>query len=160
MAKEHFYRTNLIWSGVEEKGPARDYRGYSRNHLIRIDGKPDLTGSADPGFRGDASRHNPEDLLVASLSACHMLWYLHLSFDAGILVTGYEDAPVGFGEVETGGAGRFTAAELRPTITVAPGTDVAAADAIHHRIHEVCFIARSVNFPVRFAATYVEAAAS
>ncbi|MVA22597.1 hypothetical protein GOZ94_27155, partial [Agrobacterium vitis] len=86
----------------------------------------------------------------AYLSACHMLWYLHYASDAGIIVTRYEDTPLGVGAIEKGGAGRFTAATLRPRITVFSGTDIEAATAIHHKIHEVCFIARSVNFPISY----------
>ena len=155
----HDYPSRIVWTGNRGQGNAT-YKGYDRSWDVAIPGKPVVHCSNDPYLGGDPGLMNPEDMLITALSACHMLWYLHLTFDAGILVTGYEDAPVCFGEVERGGAGRFTGAELRPTITVAPGTDLAAADAIHHRIHEVCFIARSVNFPVRFAATYVEAAAS
>ena len=148
MAKEHSYRTNLIWSGVEEKGPARDYRGYSRNHVVRIDGKPDLLGSADPGFRGDPARHNPEDLLVASLSACHMLWYLHLCTVNGIVVVAYEDSAEGTMVEEADGAGQFSNVTLRPRVTIEAGGDVEKAKHLHHDASDKCFIARSMNFPV------------
>jgi len=94
-------------------------------------------------------------MLISALAACHMLWYLHLASTAGIVVTAYEDRPVGIGEVAASGAGRFVRAILRPKITLAAGMDAQAADAIHGRIHEVCFIARSVNFPVEFEATYL-----
>ena len=104
---------------------------------------------------GNPQLHNPEDMLIAALSACHMLWYLHLAHDAGVVVLGYEDDPVGHGESEPSGAGRFVSAQLRPRITVAEGTDLARAEAVHHEIHKVCFIARSVAFPVYYAARYV-----
>ena len=152
----HEYPSRVIWTGNRGDGNAT-YLGYDRSWNVAIPGKPVVHCSNDPVLGGDPGLMNPEDMLITALSACHMLWFLHLASDAGIVVSAYEDAAVGFGEVGRGGAGRFTAAELRPTITVAPGTDTAAADAIHRRIHEVCFIARSVNFPVRFAPTYVEA---
>jgi len=98
---------------------------------------------------------NPEDLLISSLSACHMLWYLHLASDAGITVMDYEDSPVATGEVLKSGAGRFISATLKPKITVLPGTDIEAATAIHHEIHKVCFIARSVNFPVSYEPEFI-----
>ncbi|KMH83959.1 hypothetical protein SM79_02189 [Klebsiella quasipneumoniae] len=98
---------------------------------------------------------NPEDLLLSSLSACHMLWYLHLASDAGITVMEYQDSPVATGEVFKGGAGRFISATLRPKITVLPGTDLDAATAIHQQIHHVCFIARSVNFPVSYQPEFI-----
>jgi organic hydroperoxide reductase OsmC/OhrA len=97
---------------------------------------------------------NPEDLLLSALSACHMLWYLHYASDAGIVVTGYSDNPLAVGEVGRGGAGRFVKVTLRPHVVVAPGTDLAVAEAIHHRIHAVCFISRSVSFPVDHAPSF------
>ncbi|MDP4063682.1 hypothetical protein IMCC1933_13060 [Rhodobacteraceae bacterium IMCC1933] len=110
--------------------------------------------SNDPLLGGDPLLYNPEDLLITALSSCHMLWFLHLSFNSGIVVTGYEDHPIGHGESASSGAGRFVAATLRPQITLAPGMDAQAADAVHDQIHDVCFIARSVNFPVRITAQY------
>lgn len=98
---------------------------------------------------------NPEDLLLSALSACHMPWYLHYASEAGIIVTGYQDKPLGFAEVSTAGAGRFVSAVLRPRIIVRPGTDIDTATALHGRIHEVCFIARSVNFPVSYDPKFV-----
>jgi organic hydroperoxide reductase OsmC/OhrA len=100
--------------------------------------------------------HNPEDMLLASLSACHMLWYLHLACKAGVVVTAYEDQPIAVGETSPNGAGRFLHATLRPIIHVSRGTDLALADSLHGQIHQYCFIARSVNFPVEYAAKYLE----
>lgn len=105
---------------------------------------------------GDPTRPNPEDLLLSALSACHMLWYLHLASESGIIVTAYQDEPVGVGETSPNGAGRFLRATLKPTIEVLRGTDCKRADAIHREIHQYCFIARSVNFPVEYEATYLE----
>jgi organic hydroperoxide reductase OsmC/OhrA len=105
---------------------------------------------------GDPSRPNPEDLLLSALSACHMLWYLHLASNAGIVVTHYEDSPIGLGETAANGAGRYLAATLRPIIRVVAGADVAKANTLHHEVSKYCFIARSVNFPVTYEATYEE----
>jgi len=115
---------------------------------IGSDGKPDIHGSADPAFQGDRTRWNPEELLVASLSACHKLWYLHLAAEAGIIVTAYADRAEGVIEIGLDGAGRFKSVVLRPTVTAAAGSDVGRARTLHKPAHEKCFIANSVNFPV------------
>lgn len=153
----HDFTTEIVWTGNRGEG-TRSYRGYDRTWDIAVPGRAVVHCSNDPALGGDPAKMNPEDLLLSALSACHMLWYLHYASDAGIVVSGYRDRPVGREEVLPSGAGRFVAAELRPEITIAPGTDLAAADAIHGRIHEVCFIARSVNFPVTYAASYREGA--
>lgn len=143
------------WTG--DRGDAnRTRRGYDRSWDIATPGKPVLGCSNDPALGGDPSKHNPEDLLLASLSACHMLWYLHLAQRDGIVVLAYEDAPVGHGETGPKGEGRFVGAVLRPTITLEAGADRTHADALHREVHDYCFIARSVNFPVHYAATYRE----
>lgn len=146
----HDYTSRIVWTGNTGQGTA-SYRGYARTWDIAVPGKGVVHCSNDPLLGGDPGKMNPEDLLLSALSACHMLWYLHYASEAGIVVTGYEDSPVGQGEVGPGGAGRFTSATLRPVITVRPGADLALAEAIHHRIHQVCFVARSVNFPVSYA---------
>ena len=151
---EHDYTARVVWTGNRGEGTAR-YRGYDRTWEVRTAGKPVIQCSNDPLLGGDPTLHNPEDMLISALAACHMLWYLHLASDAGIAVQGYEDAPLAVGESLPGGAGRFLRATLRPRITVPSGTDLAVADAIHHEIHKTCYIARSVNFPVEYAATYV-----
>lgn len=156
MSKEHGYTSLIYWTGNRGEG-TRSYRSYDRTWEIRTPGKPPVSCSNDPLLGGNPALHNPEDLLLSSLASCHMLWYLHLASDAGIAVMGYEDAPEAMGETEPSGAGRFLRAVLKPVITVPKGTDLATADAIHHEIHKVCFIARSVNFPVSFEATYREA---
>ena len=153
--KHDTFRAKTVWTGDRGEG-TRSYRGYDRTWQIVTPGKPQVECSNDPALGGDPAKHNPEDLLIASLSACHMLWYLHLAHRAGIVVRGYEDEPVGQGETGPRGEGRFVEAVLRPTIKVEAGADLAVADAIHHEVHEYCFIARSVNFPVRYEATYVE----
>lgn len=113
-----------------------------------------MSCSNDPLLGGDPALPNPEDLLLSSLAACHMLWYLHLASDAGVIVMDYQDNPVGTGELQANGAGRFIEARLQPHITLVQGSDQTLADTIHARIHDVCFIARSVNFPVMCSATY------
>lgn len=145
--KEHHYRVGLRWTGNRGKGTT-GYRDYDRTHEISADGKAVLTGSADPAFRGDASLYNPEEMLVAALSACHMLWYLHLCADAGIVVIGYEDDASGTMHETAGGAAQFTSVILKPVVTIRAGGDIGRARKLHERAHEMCFIARSVNFPV------------
>ena len=148
MAKQHDYTCLIEWTGDRGDG-TRTYRGYDRTWNIATPGKPVVPCSNDPLLGGDPTLHNPEDLLLSSLSACHMLWYLHLASNAGIVVKGYRDQPIGVGESTPDGAGRFLRATLKPHILVERGADLAKADAVHHEIHKVCFIARSVNFPVR-----------
>ena len=150
MPHEHHYAARLVWTGAE-RGSTRDYQSYSREYLVEIEGKPPLTGSADPTFRGDASKHNPEDLLVASLAACHMLTYLAECARAGIEVVAYEDQASGkmaFKDRKM----RFVEVTLAPQVTIAAG-DLAQAEALHAKAHDGCFIASSVNFPVLHAAT-------
>lgn len=126
--------------------------------MLSAAGRPDLQGSSDPAFRGDAARWNPEDLLVASLSSCHMLWYLHLCAQAKITVLAYRDDASGTMVEDEGGGGRFTAAVLKPVVTIAAGGDVARAKALHEEAHRLCFIANSVNFPVTIEAEVVTGA--
>ena len=156
MAKQHDYTARVEWTGNRGEG-TRTYRGYDRTWDITTLGKPVINCSNDPLLGGDPGLPNPEDLLLASLSACHMLWYLHLASAAGIVVHAYQDNPVGIGETSPNGAGRFLGATLRPHIVVEAGADLAEAEAIHHRIHEFCFIARSVSFPVDYAPTFAPA---
>lgn len=145
----HEYQIRTTWTGNRGQGTA-GYRAYDRAHEIRAPGKPVLAGSSDPAFRGDRTRYNPEELLVASLSACHMLWYLHLCADAGIVVTAYQDDARGTMETAADGSGRFVEVVLQPQVTIAHG-DPARAAALHEDAHRLCFIAASVNFPVRHA---------
>jgi organic hydroperoxide reductase OsmC/OhrA len=151
--KRHHYRAEVIWTGNLGVG-TRTYREYARDHEIRGDAKSAILGSADPAFRGDASRWNPEELLVASLSTCHQLWYLHLCADAGIVVLDYADEARGEMIETADGGGRFTAATLRPRARLAPGADLAKAEALHREAHHLCFIANSVNFPVSVEPTF------
>ena len=152
-AKIHEYGCRIAWTGNRGEGTRR-YRGYDRTWDVATPGKPVIHCSNDPLLGGDPGLPNPEDMLIAALSACHMLWYLHLASKAGIVVEAYVDDPVAEGETAPDGAGRFLAATLRPQIRLAPGMDRAAADALHGEVGQYCFIARSVNFPVRYAARY------
>ncbi|MFC3165079.1 OsmC family protein [Ciceribacter thiooxidans] len=145
--RHHEYSATVTWTGNRGTGTS-GYRDYSRDHVIAAGAKPDIPGSADPAFRGDADRWNPEDLLVASVSACHKLWYLHLCAVNGVVVTAYEDHAEGQMVTEEDGSGRFTEVVLRPRVTISSG-DRERAASLHHDAHEKCFIANSVNFPVR-----------
>lgn len=154
--RSHVYRAAVTWTGNTGAGTA-GYKAYSRDHDIAIAGKPVIAGSSDAAFRGDAARHNPEDLLVASVSGCHMLWFLHLASAAGIVVTAYEDAPAGIMVEDAGGGGRFTEITLRPRVTLACGRDAAGARQLHAAAHAKCFIANSLNCPVTVEPTFAAA---
>ncbi|CAM2154541.1 Organic hydroperoxide reductase OsmC/OhrA [Pararobbsia alpina] len=143
---EHTYQVNIEWTGNKGTGTSA-YRAYGRDHTIRSGTKPDIAGSSDAAFLGDASRWNPEDLLVASASACHKLWYLHLCADAGIAVLAYEDEAVGT-MVDSPQLGRFTQIVLRPHVTIRAGDNAMLAHELHHAAHARCYIANSVNFPI------------
>jgi organic hydroperoxide reductase OsmC/OhrA len=153
-SKTHRYEAQIVWTGNAGSGTS-GYSAYQRRYEVRCAGKAPIAGSSDPAFRGDATLYNPEELLVASLSACHMLWYLHLCADAGITVQAYEDAAEGTLTLTADGAGRFTGVTLRPGIRLAAGADADLARRLHASAHEKCFIARSVNFPIRVEPTIV-----
>lgn len=151
MARDHHYAVTTEWTGNTGAGTS-GYRAYRRDHSVLAEGKAvAIAMSSDPAFLGDSSRYNPEELLVAALSSCHMLWYLHLCSAAGIVVTRYRDRAEGVMAEEAGGAGQFSTVTLKPEVGYAPGTDIDKADALHHEAHAKCFIARSVNFPVTIA---------
>ncbi|MEO0614745.1 MAG: OsmC family protein [Pseudomonadota bacterium] len=153
MGHKHEYTLTNTWTGNTGEG-TKDYRSFERSYTLASDGKPDILGSADPNYRGDKTRWNPEDLLVASLSACHKLWFLHLAAVNGIVVTDYVDEPLGTLNAERDGSGEFVSVVLRPRITITDPSMAEKADTLHHEAHEKCFIARSVNFPVTVDATY------
>ena len=144
---QHHYQVDVEWTGNLGTG-TQSYRSYERSHDIRIAGKPTLAGSADPTFHGDAGRHNPEDLMIAALSACHMMSYLHVATVAGVVVTAYTDTAEGTLVLERIG-GRFVEVVLHPRVTISAASDAANAEALHTDAHHACFIANSVNFPVR-----------
>jgi len=155
--REHHYRITTTWTGNLGTGTS-DYRAYSRDHEIKIMGKKaPLAGSSDAVFRGDPARYTPEELLVASLSGCHMLWFLHLCADAGIVVIEYQDAASGEMHENADASGEFTRVVLRPRAVITDSARIADAIALHSRAHDLCFIARSVNFPVQHEPVVVAA---
>lgn len=145
---EHRYAVTVTWTGDTGEGTAT-YRGYRRTHTVSADGPAELLGSADRTFHGDRDRWNPEQLLLAALSQCHLLSYLHVCVGEGVVVTGYVDSASGTMTTQPDGSGRFTEVVLRPEVTVADTAMVEAATRAHRRAQELCFIANSVRFPVR-----------
>ena len=151
--KTHSYPIRMRWTGNTGQG-TRDYRGYERAHEYSVDGKPAIPGSSDPNFRGDRTRYNPEELLVMSLSSCHMLWYLHLCAENNIVVVDYVDEAVGLMIETADTGGHFVEVTLRPSVMLDAGSDVARAKSLHDRAHHLCFVANSVKFPVRCIPTF------
>ena len=143
MRKAHNYQVTVRWTGNDGEG-TKTYRSYRRDHVISKHGTPEIPGSSDPSFRGDPNRYNPEEFLVAALSSCHMLSYLHLCAVNDIVVTDYHDDALGTMQEHENGAGEFTHVILRPKVTIASG-DPDKAEALHHEAHELCFIANSVK---------------
>ncbi|MFF0448773.1 OsmC family protein [Streptomyces sp. NPDC004609] len=151
MAAAHTYDVTVEWTGNLGSG-TDGYRSFSRDHEVLADGKPGIAASSDPAFRGDPARWNPEELLVASVAQCHMLWYLHLCAVGGVAVVDYEDHAHGTMTMDaSGGGGQITGVLLRPEVTVADASMAEKARALHGEVHAVCFIARSVNFPITHA---------
>ena len=146
--RQHDYRTTIQWTGNLGEG-TKTYRSYKRNFTLTSPDKPELLGSSDHAFRGDADRYNPEDMLVAALSSCHMLSYLHLCAINDIVVTAYQDEATGAMRENKDGSGEFTEVMLRPRVTVTAASDRTKALQLHEEAGKLCFIARSVNFPVR-----------
>jgi len=153
--ERHEYSANIVWTGARV-GPTTSYQAYSREYEFRSGGKPALRGSADPYYRGDATLYNPEDMLVVALSTCHLLSYLADCARGGVHVVGYEDDASGVMEFKDGKL-RFTEVTLRPRVIVVKGTDVGKAMAFHESAHDGCYVASSVNFPVRHEPTIVVA---
>ncbi len=151
MENTHAYAVDVQWSAAGGEG-TKNYRSYRRGHTIAVEGKPEIPASSDPAFRGDPARYNPEELLVASLSSCHMLWYLHLCSINGITVLEYRDRATGTMREDADGSGRFVGVVLHPEVVLAAEADSPRAVALHEEAHRLCFIARSVNFPVEIAA--------
>lgn len=148
MSKTHHYSIRTVWEDKSGTGTT-GYKDYSRNHVVSSPGKYDyINMSSDPAFRGDASRYNPEELLLASISSCHMLWYLHLCTTKQIVVLCYKDDAKGLMSEGPNGAGRFTKVVLHPTVVISPESDVEMAAALHHNANAMCFIANSCNFPI------------
>jgi organic hydroperoxide reductase OsmC/OhrA len=152
MSKEHHYKATIHWTGNKGTGTS-SYRNYERSHTINIENKTIIEGSSDPAFRGDKTKHNPEDMLLSSLSSCHMLWYLHFCSEAGIIVTDYTDEVTGIMAETSDGSGQFTSVTLHPSVTVTEESMIEKANELHHKANEFCFIAKSVNFPVKHIPT-------
>ena len=147
MAGQHKYILTIKWTGNKGTGTSA-YRAYDRSHLIIAENKPEISGSSDPAFLGDKTKYNPEELLVASLSSCHMLWYLHLCAEAGVIIVDYTDNATGIMMETPSGGGKFQEVTLYPIVTVAENSMKEKADQLHQKANELCFIANSVNFPV------------
>jgi len=149
MRKEHHYTTQLTWTGNQGEG-TKNYRVYTREHEITgLNKFSPIPGSSDPSFRGDAAKYNPEELLVASLSACHMLWYLHFCAVNGVVVTDYKDKAQGIMTEKEDGSGQFKEVVLYPRVVVSDASMFQKGIELHAQAHQFCFIANSVNFPVR-----------
>jgi organic hydroperoxide reductase OsmC/OhrA len=147
--KTHHYSIKTEWTGNQGEGTA-SYKSYHRSYRLSGEGKTtEILGSSDPAFLGDASKYNPEDLFLASLSACHLLWYLHLCAVNQVIVTHYVDKSTGIMLENKEGSGRFTEVSLFPTVTVKDSSMVEKAIALHHEANKMCFIANSCNFPIK-----------
>ncbi len=148
MSKEHIYKAKINWTGNTGEG-TKSYAAYSRAHEVSGEGgKEIILGSADPIYRGEASRYNPEELVVAAISGCHMLWYLHLCADAGVVVVDYTDEADGKLKVADDGNGKIIEATINPRVTITKHSNAELARGLHDKAHEFCFIANSMNFPV------------
>jgi organic hydroperoxide reductase OsmC/OhrA len=147
MKKQHNYTATIKWTGNKGKGTS-NYRSFERSHSITIDGKQELLCSADPAFRGDKTKYNPEELLLASLSSCHMLWYLHLCAESGVIVLEYIDKATGTMLENSDGSGYFSLVNLNPKVVVTSASMLEKANTLHKKANKLCFIANSMNFEV------------
>ena|SRR5438045_2143981 len=147
MNKEHRYKLVMQWTGNSGSGTS-SYKAYERNHIIKAEGKSEIVCSSDASFRGDKTKYNPEELLVASISACHMLWYLHFCADAGVIVISYVDNATGIMQETETGSGYFKEITLSPEIVVRDVSMIDKANKLHSKANEYCFIANSVKFPI------------
>ena len=150
--REHHYAAHLVWDGNRGDGTS-SYTSYGRQYRVAIAGKPDIVGTADTAFRGEADKHNPEDLFLAAISSCHMLSYLALCARQGINVLAYEDEAKGTMREDGKGGGRFEEVTLHPVVTIADAKDIDRATQLHERAHELCFIASSCSVPIHHQAT-------
>lgn len=154
MDKNHHYSLSVKWTGNNGQG-TKNYLAYERSHIIEVENKANISGSSDPAFRGDKTMHNPEELFVASIAACHMLWYLHLCSAAGIIVTAYNDRATGTMTETSDGGGNFSEVSLNPTVTLTSEAMLSKAYDLHNRANELCFIAKSCNFPILHRPVFV-----
>ncbi|MCW3090436.1 MAG: peroxiredoxin [Ferruginibacter sp.] len=147
MERKHQYALWIEWTGNTGEG-TKNYQSYERSHTISVENKYVIEGSADVAFRGDAKKHNPEELFLASIATCHMLWYLHLCSDAGIIITAYVDHATGIMVETSSGGGRFTEVMLNPAVTITNESKKNEAEALHKKANELCYVANSCNFPI------------
>ncbi len=145
--KNHHYKVGIKWTGNLGKGTS-NYTAYERSHIISMNEKDCIYGSSDPSFRGDKTKYNPEELFVASLSTCHMLWFLHLCSDKNIIVIDYADNATGTMQETKDGGGRFIEVTLHPTVIVSNTSMIEKANQLHHEANKLCYIANSCNFPI------------
>lgn len=149
---EHAYEANVRWEGNRGTGTS-DYASYGRGYRMAVAGKSELVGSADPAFRGEGDKHNPEDLFLLAISSCHLLSYLALCGRQRVQVVAYEDHARGTLRLDGSGGGRFEEVTLHPKVTVARPEEVAAATDLHAKAHAQCFIANSCSVPIRVVAS-------
>ncbi len=147
MSGDHHYTIELDWTGNRGTGTSA-YGAYSRDHMVSVEGKPPVPGSSDPAFMGDAARYNPEDMFLASIASCHMLWFLHLASAAGITVTAYRDRASGVMKTNPDGSGEFTSVTLSPAVVITDARRSEEAKSMHDKVGSLCFIARSVKVPI------------
>lgn len=152
MNQTNDYHIKILWTGNQGQG-TKTYRSYERSYSIVIDGKPDIAGSSDPQYRGDRTKHNPEEMFLASISACHMLWYLHLCADHGISVLHYSDEVRGHLKFNNEGKGQFNEVVLHPKVTISDSEMESKALYLHQMANQFCFIANSCNFNIRHKPT-------
>lgn len=150
MTKQHHYEVTIEWTGARQ-GSTISYTSYSREFTLKCNRKIDIVGSSDRTFRGDPTLYNPEELLVSAISSCHLLWYLHLCADNNIHIISYVDQATGVMQTDENSSGRFSEVELSPTIIVTKSSDIETAIKLHDVAHEKCFIANSVNFPIKLS---------
>ncbi|MGA2164577.1 MAG: OsmC family protein [Solirubrobacteraceae bacterium] len=134
MSENTQHHARVLWQGDKQD---------LRAHEIHLAGQT-LVGSCAPGFGGDPEKADPEELFVASLSACHMLWFLDFARRERLRVLSYEDHAEG-----TMDGTRFVEVMLRPRVRFASKVPGDLLYQLHHRAHEACFIANSVNCDVR-----------
>lgn len=151
MKHEHHYSLTIKWTGNTGSGTS-DYRSYERSHTIFTENKVNIEGSSDPTFRGDKTKHNPEELFLSSIASCHMLWYLHLCAAAGIVVLDYCDEAKGIMRETENGGGQFCSVTLHPKVVVSKIDMIEKANALHAEANKLCFIANSCNFPIHHEA--------
>ena len=147
---EHKYQLKLNWTGGSEIDAIQNDRMYE----VLIDRKPTIYGSADKPFFGDPEKYNPEDLLLAALSACHMMSFMYVCRKLGIKVYHYEDHATGLLKINQDGTGQFEFAELKPKVKADHMPDGMIFKELNSRAAKLCFIKRSINFTVNYKGSF------